>query len=76
MARYTEEKIFSFASPERRMLVVESGSVQVSVWTGETFANHETVNQGAHEVFTKNARMRFTPISGGAFWIDEAEFNI
>lgn len=74
MARYTATTTISFSSPERRMVVVESGSVQLAVWTGTEFANSETLNQGAYEVFTKNARIRFTPSGGAAFWVDESEF--
>lgn len=72
MARYTDEKIFSFGPRQDSRTLVVDGSVVINAWNGAAWILSDTVTTGTVELFTKNTRLQLIPDVGSSFYIDEA----
>lgn len=73
MARYTEQKEFSFGSnADYSAIIPDSGaSVQIEFWNGDQYIESSGSPVTTDDlIFTRNMRVRLTP-AGGGFFIDE-----
>lgn len=73
MNKYTAELIKTFSGRKDSRAIVVDGSVTISVGDGEgNWVESDTLETGAHELFTRNLYLKFTPVSG-SFSIDMKE---
>lgn len=68
--QYTDvlEKTFDGRNETRAITV--DGEMTISIWDGVQWIITDTLTTGAHVCYTKNLRLKFTPLSG-SFSINE-----
>jgi len=76
MPRFTDQQTISFSTNiDSRLLIVQAngGSLTIEAYDGVNFIATDTVTaDAANELYTKGARLRFTPAGGAVYNIDDS----
>ena len=71
--RFTAEQEISFQSLRQSRNISNTGTLTVSVWTGNEYIVTDTLSEGSREYFTQGLRLKFEITSGDYYYIERGE---
>ena len=71
--RFTATQEISFQSLRQSRNISNTGTLTVSVWTGNEYVVTDTLSEGSREYFTQGLRLKFEITAGDYYYIERGE---
>ena len=71
--RFTATQEISFQSLRQSRNISNTGTLTVSVWTGNEYIVTDTLSEGSREYFTQGLRLKFEITAGDYYYIERGE---
>ena len=71
--RFTDTQEISFLALRESRNISNTGTLTVSVWTGNEYILTDTLSEGSREYFTQGLRLKFEITSGDYYYIERGE---
>ncbi len=71
--RFTSTEVISFNTLRNTRAVGTTGTVTMSLWTGNEYIPSGTITNDTEEVFTKGLRIKFELTSGTFYYVETGE---
>lgn len=71
--RFTDTQEISFRSLRDTRCISNTGTLTISVWTGNEYIVADKLTAGSREYFTKALRLKFEITTGDYYYIERGE---